>query len=176
METIQNNPLSNQEKTLIAMGAAMGAGCRTCSDKLYDIAISLNIPKDEMLKAFLLGLDAKKKAVETMQRKVSALMNGNTDSAKEFSPKLISLINMASFTAANSAPDCLAEIKQAMPGEITDEQIQICLATAKMVRKNAIGLSDQEISNKLINAESDIQGTCCPASPNSKNASACSCS
>lgn len=176
METIQDSQLSNQEKTLITMGAAMGAGCRTCADKLYDAAISLNIPKDEMLKAFLLGLDAKAAAVKTMQEKVSALMtDGNAGNPKEFSDRLSSLIRMASFTAANSAPDCLAQIKKAMSEGITTEQVQLCIATGKMVRKNAISFSDQEISDKFRCSESDVQGACCPGSANPKQSSGCSC-
>lgn len=174
MEAIQNHQLSNQEKTLIAMGAAMGAGCRICADKLYDVATSLNIPKADMLQAFLLGLDAKAVAVKTMQDKVSALINGNAGGAKEFPEKLASMIHMASFTAANSAPDCLAEIKQSIPKGITAEQVQLCIATGKMVRKNAMGFSDQEISDKFLCSESDDKNTCCTGSANTPKTSACS--
>ena len=35
--------LSDGEKSLIAMGAAMGAGCRTCADKLHRIALDQNL-------------------------------------------------------------------------------------------------------------------------------------
>lgn len=176
MDIIRDKQLSNEEKTLIAMGAAMGAGCRTCADKLYAIAVSLNIPKAEMLKAFLLGLDAKAAAVRTMQEKVSALMaDGNVGNTKELPAKLASLIRMASFTAANSAPDCLAETKQAVSNGITTNQVQLCLATAKMVRKNAMAFSDQEISDKFGFAEADVQGACCPVSANAKSTSGCSC-
>jgi alkylhydroperoxidase/carboxymuconolactone decarboxylase family protein YurZ len=175
VETIQNIQLSNQEKTLIAMGAAMGAGCRTCADKLYEIAISLNIPKPEMLQAFLLGLDAKAAAVKTMRDKVSALMDGTAGDAKAISPKLASMINVASFTAANSAPDGLTEIKQAMSSGVTAEQIQLCISTGKMVRKNATGFSDQEISGKSDCSETDEKGSCCSGPANAQNASGCSC-
>lgn len=153
----------------------MGGGCRTCADKLYDVAISLNIPKAEMLKAFLLGIDAKAAAVKTMQEKVSALMDGNAGNSKEFPEKLASMIRMASFTAANSAPDCLAEIKQALFKEITTEQIQLCIATGKMVRKNAISFSDQEILDRFRCSESDVKGACCPVSANTEKSSGCSC-
>ncbi len=175
MDNIKDNQLSNQEKTLIAMGAAMGAGCRTCADKLYDVAKSLNIPQEEMLKAFLLGLDAKAAAVKTMQDKVSALMDGNAGNAKDFSENLASMIRMASFIAANSAPDFLAAINKPASKGITNEQVQLCIATAKMVRKNAMSFSDQEISNKFSCSEPDLQGICCPGSANTKETSTCSC-
>jgi len=176
METIQTNPLSNQEKTLIAMGAAMGAGCRTCADKLYQMATSLNIPKTEMLKAFLLGLDAKQAAVKTMEEKVAALMaDEHPEEVKEFPKHLTSLIRMASFTAANSAPDFLAEMKQTSSTGIPAEHIQLCVATGKMVRTHAMGFSDGDISAKTGNAESNVRGACCPGSSNAENASTCSC-
>ena len=175
METRQESQLSNQEKTLIGMGAAMGAGCRTCADKLYDAANSLNIPKTEMLKAFLLGLDAKAAAVKTMRDKISALMDGNAGDAVDFSENLASMIRMASFTAVNSAPDCLAEIRKAISKGITSEQIQLCIATAKMVRTHAMGFSDKEISDKVSGSETDLQGTCgCGCDPaNKQNTSGC---
>ncbi|MCE5211002.1 MAG: hypothetical protein LLG40_05570 [Deltaproteobacteria bacterium] len=175
MEKIQDSPLSNQEKVLIGMGAAMGAGCRTCADKLYEAATSLDIPKGEMLKAFLLGLEAKAQAVKTMQDKVKALMDGNAGDTKEFSPKLATMIRMASFTAANSAPDYLAEIRQALSKEITDEQVQLCVATAKMVRTHAMGFSDKEISDKISGSEPNVQGAgdCGCGSANKQNSTGC---
>ncbi len=176
METIQTHQLSNQEKTLITMGAAMGAGCRTCADKLYEMATSLNISKAEMLKAFLLGLDAKQAAVETMREKVAALMaDEHRDEGKEFPKHLTALIRMASFTAANSAPDFLAEMKPISSTGIPAEHIQLCVATGKMVRTHAIGFSDGDISAKIGNAEANIRGACCSGSPNAENTSTCSC-
>jgi len=175
MEQIQNHPLSNEEKTLIAMGAAVGAGCRTCADKLYEIATSLNIPKQEMLQAFLVGLDAKAKAVQTMQDKISALMNDAAVSPADLPERLAGMIRIASYAAANSAPDCLFEIQQAAKRAITDEQAGICIATAKMVRKNAMGFSDQDITDHFITPEANPRGVCCPDSGRGKSVSGCSC-
>jgi hypothetical protein len=103
------------------------------------------------------------------------MADGNEGNSKELPAKLASLIRMASLTAANSAPDCLAEIKQAMSNGVNTEQVQLCLATAKMVRKNAITFSDQEISDKFHFAEADIPGACCPVTAKTKNTAGCSC-
>ncbi len=51
MNIEQDDRLTNEEKNLVAMGAAMGAGCRTCADKLYALALSLNIPEAMMVTA-----------------------------------------------------------------------------------------------------------------------------
>lgn len=176
MEITLDRQLSNKEKTLISMGAAMGGGCRTCADKLYEAANSLSIPKEEMLKAFLLGLDAKADAVKTMKNKVSALLSDvNTGSTKDFSPQLTSMIRITSFTAANSAPDCLAEMQQAISMGITAEQVQLCIASGKMVRTHAMGFSDEEISNKFSGSEPNLQSTCgCGCGPTkAQNSSGC---
>lgn len=176
METIQDNQLSNREKTLIAMGAAMGGGCRTCADKLHQMAVSLDIPGEEMLKAFLLGLEAKEAAVRTMKQKVASLMGDfSSEKTGELSEKLTSMIRMASFTAANSAPDCLGEFPQASSRGITADQIQLCISSAKMVRKHAMEFSDGDISDKLSCSDTNTRAACCSASGNSQNASACSC-
>jgi len=178
MNTIEDHHLSNQEKTLIAMGAAMGAGCRTCADKLYDIALSLHISSGEMLQAFSLGLEAKAQAVRTMQDKVAELIRReDKNNIGKLSPDLSSMIRMSSFVAANSAPDCYAEMIKSVPGKITVGQAQLCIATGKMVRQNAMGFSDREISAKFSGDKSEESGVCCPAaSGGTKNASACSCS
>ncbi len=174
----QGDHLTNQEKNLIAMGAAMGAGCRTCADKLYEAAISLKITEKDMLRAFHLGLEAKAEAVETMKAKISALIGGDKVGnmvSEGYPRRLTSLMRIASFVAANSAPDVLSEIKKAREHRITPDQIQMCISLAKMVRKNAESFSDQEISDKACILESDGKETCCPLSPNPKNASGCSC-
>ena len=38
MNNFLENRMSDREKTLAAMGAAMAGGCRTCAEKLYEIA------------------------------------------------------------------------------------------------------------------------------------------
>lgn len=175
MEIIQGNSLSNQEKTLIAMGAAMGAGCRSCADKLYETAIALKIPRAEMLRAFELGLAAKQTAVQTMQEKIALLLAGEpVDAVQDFAENLASLIRLASFVAANSAPDCLKEMDRAARAGIPAEQIQLCLAAGKMVRSHASGFSDQDIMDKWTGTRSN-SSDCCSGAPGTQNAG-CTCS
>jgi hypothetical protein len=179
MENIREYHLTNQEKNLIAMSAAMGAGCRQCADKLYGVATSLKIPEKEMLKAFQWGLDAKAEAIGTMRMKISELM-GNDKGIDAQDPgasskKLAALARIASFIAANSAPDVASEIRKAQEHDITPEQIQMCISLGKMVRKNAGIFSDQEISDKMCSFESVGEEMCCPLSPGAKDSSACSC-
>ena len=45
--------LNDGEQSLVAMGAAMDAGCRTYAEKLHRIAQDQNLSRGEILKAFL---------------------------------------------------------------------------------------------------------------------------
>ncbi|MCG6533163.1 MAG: hypothetical protein L7F78_00435 [Syntrophales bacterium LBB04] len=179
MNPLQEDHLTNEEKNLIAMGAAMGAGCRTCADKLHGVALSLKIPEEEMLKAFHLGLIAKSEAVKTMTTKIATLIGDHQETNPSVSEggmkKLTSLARIASFVAANSAPDVLSEIQKAEANGITPDQIKMCINLGKMVRKNAMAFSDQEISDKVNGFRTGPEEMCCPLSPASENASACSC-
>lgn len=180
MNRNQEDHLTNEEKTFIAMGAAMGAGCRTCADKLHAIGQSLNIPEGEMFQAFNLGLTAKAEAVKTMSAKISSLLGNrqeNKTSINEGCLKSVAtLARIASFVAANSAPDVVSEIAKAEANEITSEQIKMCINLGKMVRKNAMAFSDQEISDKVNGLKAEAEEMCCPVSPVPEKASACSCS
>lgn len=177
MNADRENHLTNEEKNLVAMGAAMGAGCRTCADKLHGTAEVLKIPEGEMAQAFHWGLEAKGDAVRTMQQKVSTLTgDGPEKQAGALAGNgagLASLVRIASFVAANSAPDALAEIKEAQAQGITPEQIRMCISLAKMVRKNAMAFSDQELSAAVQDPEGGEM--CCPLTASSKDAPACSC-
>ena len=178
MNSAQDDHLTDREKTLVAMGAAMGAGCRTCADKLYGIAVSLKIPEAEMVMALNGGLEAKSQALRTMEAKVSALIRGTGakgTSASEGCGKLLSLVRLASFVAANSAPDALREMREARGRGIVPEQIGVAVALAKMVRKNAAAFSDQEISENARGLQFVGEEMCCPLPPDRGNTSACSC-
>src|SRR5512133_1448976 len=101
MNSKQDDRVTDREKNLIAMGAAMGGGCRTCSDKLYQLAVSLNIPEGEMAAAFRLGLEAKAEAVRTMEAKISSLLDDRGEPKRAVSGEglqaLSPLVRIASF-------------------------------------------------------------------------------
>lgn len=174
MNNFLGNRISDREKALVAMGAAMAGGCRTCADKLYEIAQSVGIADTEMRTAFQAGLEAKSEAADTMREKAASLVGTPDKSAGAgWDGKLSFLVRIASFTAANSAPDVIEEIRKAREHGITAEQVQVCIGLGKMVRKNAGEFSDREISGQAGFADFGMAQACCPSSAQSK--SACSC-
>jgi len=179
MNAIDDNHLTNEEKDLVAMGAAMGAGCRICADKLHGIAVSLKIPEGDRAQAFRWGLDAKAQAVRTMQAKVASLTGEGretgADAVTGSANGLAPLVRIAAYVAANSAPDALAEIERAREQGISPDRIRLCLSLAKMVRKNAMAYSDQELARNGLDREEGGEEACCSGAPSSKDAPACSC-
>ena len=181
----QENPLSNPEKNLIAMGAAMGAGCRKCADKLYALAVGMKISDRQTREACQWGLDAKTQAVGTMRAKVDDLLSaccgrsdggqkaGGPAGTRQNADKLMPLVRIASFVAANSAPDAAAEIRNAKAEGITEEHIRICISIGKMVRKNAQAFSDEEVEENL--GGDLVEEMCCPLTSGADKASGCSC-
>lgn len=155
--------LKDSEKTLIAMGAAMGGGCRKCAENLHRMALNQEISPEDMFAAFLGGLEAKAEAVNTMKEKVRSLLgdrqSANTPpSAKD--PKLASLIRIAAFTAANSAPDVFQEVEKALGQGATERELKLCRSIARMVRDHAMNFSDQEIGEGLSESVSSCAAAC----------------
>lgn len=145
--------MTSREKNLVAMGAAIGAGCRVCTDSLYESAVSMNLPQYDVMKSLFAALDSKMQSAKTMKDKISELINSDKSDSRKNTPisaMLISLVKIASLTAANSAPDVILEIDRARAKGATHDQIQICVALGRMVRKNSYFYSDREIERHLV--------------------------
>jgi hypothetical protein len=155
--------LKDSEKTMIAMGAAMGGGCRKCAENLHRMALDQNISPKDILASFLQGLEAKAEAVNTMREKVRSLLDEGrfaSDSSISQDPKLASLLRIAAFTAANSAPDVFQEIKRARDQGVTERELKLCHSIARMVRDHAMKFSDEEIGEGLSETVSPCSAAC----------------
>ena len=155
--------IKDSEKTMIAMGAAMGGGCRKCAENLQRMALDQSISSKDILGAFLQGLEAKAEAVNTMREKVRSLLDdGQFASGSSFgqNPKMASLIRIAAFTAANSAPDVFREIKQARGRGVTERELKLCQSIARMVRDHAMKFSDQEMGEGSSETVSPCSAAC----------------
>jgi len=155
--------IKDSEKTMIAMGAAMGGGCRKCAENLHRMALDQNMSPKDILGAFLQGLEAKAEAVNTMREKVRSLLDDGqfaSDSPSGKDPKLASLIRIAAFTAANSAPDVFQEIERARGQGLTERELKLCQSIARMVRDHAMKFSDQEIGEGLSETVSPCAAAC----------------
>ena len=163
MKDSEGTHLNEKEKTLIAMAAAMGAGCSKCAEGLHKMCAGFSIPEGDIRKAFEMGLNAKAEAVNTMRAAVSELLQkksasdcgcGKTgDEAKtshetDRTGKMECLIRLASYAASNSGKDACEEIKEALAKGADSREVKFCLSAARMVREKAVRFFEEFLSKE----------------------------
>jgi AhpD family alkylhydroperoxidase len=177
----ETGKLDDKEKALVALGAAMGGGCRTCADTLHPILQSTGATPEEIDQAFARGLEARNGATDVMREKAAALTGRRQEQsarvAASAGTRLAELVKVAAATAANSAPNALVHIEQAKLAGATDAEIGTTLAIARTVRSKAQGFSDAEIQESCSEAPAAEELPACPApvSEGAKPASETSC-
>jgi AhpD family alkylhydroperoxidase len=144
----EEEALSGKEKTLIALAAAIGGGCRTCADKLHPIAQSVGANAEEIGQAFAEGLRQRESATRVMREKAGALL-GRVVSAEAASggapTRIAALSRLAASAAANSALDALEQIEAARAAGATEAELKVAMGIARSVRSKAQGFSDAEL-------------------------------
>jgi alkylhydroperoxidase/carboxymuconolactone decarboxylase family protein YurZ len=157
-----NVRLDEQQKILIALAAAMGAGCRTCADRLSAMAAEAGVPGHELEHAFAVGLLARETATETIRAKATSLLGHppriEPDAGKE--PHVLELCRLAAAAAANSAPDVLHYAEAARSAGASEVAIDVAIGIARSVRAKAQGFSDGEIG-----ASRGLETTCPTETP-----------
>jgi AhpD family alkylhydroperoxidase len=145
----ENSSINNKEKSLVALAAAMGGGCRVCAENLYGIAVSVGATSDEIQRAFLDGLIVRQSATEIMREKAGALLGRplgpDVPAGGGRAARVTELSRLAAAAAANSSPDALREIASAQAVGVTEGQIGLVIGIARAIRTKAQGFSDAEI-------------------------------
>jgi hypothetical protein len=151
--------LTDAEKLLVAMGAAIGGGCGKCAENLIKIAHEQGVSLADMETACKEGFAAKGDAIKTMKAKVTAILKAATHEGDKSwegvdMGKMASLIRTAAFTAANSAPDAVKEMKKACLQGAVEGDFRVCLSIAKSIRKKAEQFSDEDVAEGTDNGDS----------------------
>jgi len=145
----KDEALDGKEKTLIALAAAIGGGCRTCAEGLYSMSGSAGATPEEIERAFAEGFRQRESATRVMREKVRTLLGREVrayDSAGE-STRVLELSRLAASAAANSAPDALRRIETARAAGATDAQVKVAIGIARTVRSKGQGFSDAELGD-----------------------------
>ena len=153
--------LEEVEKLQVALSAAMGAGCRTCADKLYPMLRSLGAAADEIERALLQGLRTRAATAALMQAKAEALMGRkpapDTAGDDEVVSRLSELMQIGAGVAVNSAPTVLHHMDRARAAGATEQAIRLAIGTGRLVRSRAQGFADAEIDEACAAAEPDAR-------------------
>lgn len=142
--------LTNKEKALIALGAAMGGGCRTCAERLHPMAREAGATPEEIACALRDGLRVRQSATDVMRHKAGALLGQvlslDTTPGTQDGARLSNLTRLAAAVAANSAPDALRHLETARAGGTEEAAIGIVMGISRKVRGKAQKFSDEEIN------------------------------
>jgi alkylhydroperoxidase/carboxymuconolactone decarboxylase family protein YurZ len=153
--------LEEAEKLQVALSAAMGAGCRSCADKLYPMLQSLGVAADEIEQALVQGLRARGAAAALMRAKAEALTGQapppESAGRDEAASVLSELMRIGAGVAANSAPSTLHHMERARAAGATEQEIRTAIGTARLVRSKAQEFSDAEIDEACAAAKPDAR-------------------
>jgi len=141
--------LDNKEKALVALAAAMAAGCTRCAEKLHPMGLEAGASADEIEWALYEGLRARESATTIMRRKAEALLDRPLKlvamGGGEGPAPVAELVRIGAAAAANSAAEATRRLEGAKLFGAGDPAIATALAIARTVRSKAAGYADEAI-------------------------------
>lgn len=142
--------LGNKERALIALSAAMGAGCRTCARRLHPMAKAAGAGDAEVDRALRVGVEMRQYATTTVRREVDALLGRELlEEEGAHGPeerRLEELSRLAAAVGANSSPDARRHLEAALAAGATEAGVSLAIELAGKVRSKAAQFSDEEIA------------------------------
>jgi hypothetical protein len=168
--------MSDGEKILVALGAAIGGGCEKCAENLFKLAEGQGVAAEELASACRMGFEAKSEAIWSMKERLAGIMKDGgqpcDDSQKADMRKCSAMIRAAAFAAANAAPDAAAELKQAFTQGAGKGDFRMCLSIVRTIREKAATFADRDFLERMESIMSDgrkmdgeTAGACCADGP-----------
>ena len=141
--------LDSKDKALVALAAAMAAGCTRCAEKLHPMGLEAGATAEEIDWALYEGLRARESATTVMRRKAETLLDRPLKLAAlggDVGPAQVAeLVRVAAATAANSASEATTHLERATLSGAGAPGIATALAIARKVRSKAAGYADEAI-------------------------------
>jgi alkylhydroperoxidase/carboxymuconolactone decarboxylase family protein YurZ len=163
---MSEHSLSNKEKVLIGIGAAIAAGCRPCTQALIRAARAEGACERSIRLAIETGHYAGTCATQTMAEWAGSVQGSQPALDADFreqKEKLTALILAGATLAANSTELLKRHVGEAEALDCPREQIEVALATAHAVARTAakklesaatrLGFSLQDDSNACCKVE-----------------------
>ena len=145
--------LTQKEKELIAVGAAVSGGCVKCSNYHFKQAIEQGASKDEVHQAVMAATTVIESSVEILQRTAYSLMNIERQAVTvrdiETSEPLTALIKLASAVAANNVANVKRYIGIADELGSSSSEINLTIRLARVIQKRAGKFVDEAIAEVL---------------------------
>ncbi len=168
--------MSDGEKILVALGAAIGGGCEKCAENLLKLAEGQGVAAEELASACRMGFEAKAEAIRSRKDRLAGMFKANGQPGEEGRKtdlrKCAAMIRAAAFAAANAAPDAADELKQAFKQGAGKGDFRMCLSIVRTIREKAATFADQDVLERMESVMSDGRkmdretvGACCTDGP-----------
>lgn len=145
--------LTQKEKELVAVGAAISAGCQKCANYHFKKAFEEGNTREEIQKAVEAATCVIKSSDEIMQRKAYSLMNVKRKEVKESCADRLDRINIlvkiGAAVAANNTNNIQRYIELSKPMGITTEELTVTTKLAQAILKKAGEFAEDAITETL---------------------------
>jgi AhpD family alkylhydroperoxidase len=164
--------LSSREKELIAVGAAIAAGCQPCTTYHVRAAATAGATAYELRQAVADALEVRHGATEGMRDWAGGLIgDAPAEPGTDYEPKprLCELISVAAAVAVNSETHVARHVAAARATGATVRQVQVAVGLARAIRGVAERHADEAVREALGETpgeESAAESPCgCGATP-----------
>jgi AhpD family alkylhydroperoxidase len=149
--------LTNSERELVAIGAAIGAGCQPCLKYHLGAATRAGLSQAALLQALADGERVKRSQYDLLSALGRELLEGQADAgpspdSSTGTDPAVELVSIGAAIGANSLPNVRRHITAARMIGLSPAQVAIAAKVAQAVQKKGAGITAQEVA-ALIAAE-----------------------
>ncbi len=161
----KQTPLTAKEKTLIAVGAAIAAGCRPCLERTVQLARGAGACERSIRLAIETALDARARQLEALADWAETVQGGKPEADESFRSeraRLVSLIACGAALNLRDAQSLPTWLANAVETGSNARMIASALAIARSVAETATNIAEEAIS-KLVSSSNAEPVACCGA-------------
>lgn len=159
----QQPSLSAKDKTLIAVGAAIAAGCRPCLERTIHLARNSGACERSIRLAIETALDARAKQLESLADWAETVQGGKPeveDSFRRERAQLVNLVRCGSALALRDAGGLPGRIAASVETGSNQRMLATALAIARSVAETASGIAEEAIGT-LVSSGAAEAVPCC---------------
>jgi AhpD family alkylhydroperoxidase len=165
-----DNVLTGKERTLIALGASVAAGCQPCTAYHVEAARAAGACGRGMSLVVEAALAGRKSATSAIDEWAERCQGGRLEVSAELRAQkrlIVELTSIATAVAVNSVPDLQEHLKAALESGASSVQIQAAIDIARRIKRTA----EEKIEAVLSGLAGSVQpaavasegtGCCCP--------------
>ena len=161
--------LSQTEKELVAVGASVAAGCVPCTQYHVKAVQAAGATTEEIARAVDAALcvkDSTKGIMRQVAREALGLPAGDEPACcANPADRLTELVSIAAAVAVNCPTNFRRHVETGRTVGVRDDEIQLAIGLAKMIRARATEKTDQAASELCSAPAAAPAASCCGSSP-----------